>query len=84
MSGYLVSTDGSPGETLLTRTLPLTTILDYETFYGNGSIMFKELRNTIADVLIVSAVNGSVDNVRQGMKPVAQECVLMWCVKTMR
>ena len=84
MSGYLVSTDGSPGETLLTRTLPLTTILDYETFYGNGSIMFKKLRNTIANVLIVSAVNGSVNNVRQGMRPVAQECVLMWCVKTMR
>lgn len=84
MSGYHLTRDGKPGETLLARILPLTTVFDYEPLYGNGSIMFKELRNTIADVFIVSAVNGSAANVRQKLRPVAQECVLSWCVKTMR
>ena len=84
MSGHLVNRDGSPGETLLMRTLPLTTIVDYEPFYGNGSVRFKDLRNTIADVLIVSAANGSASAVHQRIPPVAQECVLSWCVKTIR
>jgi hypothetical protein len=83
MSGYIVN-DGLPEETLLVRILPLTTIFDYEPLYGNGSIMFKEFRNTIADILIVSAANGSVAGVRQGQIPVAQECILSWCVKTLR
>jgi len=83
MSGHMVKADGSPGETLLMRTLPLTTIFDYVPFYGNGSIMFKDLRNTITDVMIVSAFNGSASAVHQRVPPVAQECVLSWCVKTM-
>jgi hypothetical protein len=82
MSGYLVNDDGSPGETLLMRTLPLTDFYDYDDFYGNGSIHFKELRNTIADILIVSAVDGAAETVRKGQLPIAQECVLSWCVKT--
>jgi hypothetical protein len=84
MSGYLVNADGSPGETLLMRTLPLTTIFDYKPLYGNGSINFKKFRNSITDVLIVSAVDGSATNVHQKIPPVAQECVLKWCVKTIR
>jgi hypothetical protein len=81
MSGYLVNVDGTPGETLMTRVFPLTTIFDFIPFYGNGSIKFRNLRNTIADVLIVSATNGSASSVRNGKPPVAQECVLAWCVK---
>jgi hypothetical protein len=84
MSGYLVKPDGSPGETLLTRSLPLTTIFDFNPFYGNGSIRFKDLRNTIADVLLVSSADGSAVAVHQKRPPIAQECVLSWCVKTMR
>jgi hypothetical protein len=84
MSGYLVSEESTPGETLLMRSLPLTTTLMKEPLYGNGSINFKKYRNTISDVLIVSAVNGSADNVYQHLAPVAQECVLSWCVKTIR
>jgi hypothetical protein len=82
MSGYLIDGNGLPGETLLTRTLPLTTIYDYKPFYGNGSIHFKEYRDSIADVMIVSAANGSAATVRHGIRPIAQECVLTWCVKT--
>jgi len=84
MSGHLVNKDGSIGETLLTRALPLTTTFDFWPLYGNGSIHFKQLRNTIADVLIVSAANGSAVSVHEKKPPVAQECVLSWCVKTMR
>lgn len=66
------------------RTLPLTTLYDKELLYGQGSINFKQLRNTIADVLIVSAADGSVASVYQHERPVAQECVLSWCVQTIR
>ncbi|KAF2036627.1 hypothetical protein EK21DRAFT_105939 [Setomelanomma holmii] len=83
MSDYQVNADGTAGDTLLMHTLPLTMIFDYFPFYGNGSINFKSLRDTIADVLIVSA-NGSTSSVHQGTPPVAQECVLSWCVKTIR
>jgi hypothetical protein len=84
MSGYLVRPDQTPGETLLMRTLPLTTISAKEPFYGNGSIHFKQYRNTIADVLIVSAIDGTANSVYQHLPPVAQECILTWCVKTIR
>jgi hypothetical protein len=84
MSGYLVSPDETPGETLLMRTLPLTTISSKVPLYGNGSIHFKQYRNTIADVLIVSAIDGTADSVYRYLSPVAQECVLTWCVKTIR
>jgi hypothetical protein len=64
------------------RTLPLTTLLTKEPLYGNGSINFKHIRHTIADVLIVSAALGTAETVFQKIPPVAQECVLSWCVKT--
>jgi hypothetical protein len=84
MPGYLEDEHGLPRETLLMRTLPLTTIYDFHPLYGNGSIKFKEYRNSIADVLVVSAANGSVTAVREGVRPVALECVLTWCVKSIR
>ena len=83
MSGYLVEANGTAaGEALVMRTLPLTTLLSKEPLYGNGSINFKHIRNTIADVLIVSAADGSAQTVYQKIPPVSQECVLSWCVKT--
>ncbi|KAH6378368.1 hypothetical protein HBI34_017720 [Parastagonospora nodorum] len=84
MSGYLVDSNDSWDDALLMRTLPLSTLFDYDPLYGNGSINFKEYRNSIADVLIVSAANGSIETVRQGIRPIAHECVLTWCVKTLR
>ncbi|OAL53939.1 hypothetical protein IQ07DRAFT_640957 [Pyrenochaeta sp. DS3sAY3a] len=88
MSGYLVDSDEagvtSPGETLLMRTMPLTSNYDFAPLYGNGSINYKHLRNTISDVLIVSAVNGSADAVHAHTLPIAQECVLFWCVKSIQ
>jgi hypothetical protein len=82
MSGYLVDSNGSAGEALVMRTLPLTTLLTKELLFGNGSINFKRVRNTIADAVIVSAANGSTKTVYQHVPPIAQECILSWCVKT--
>jgi hypothetical protein len=84
MSGHLLDTNGtSIEEVLLMRTLPLTTLTTREALYGNGSIQFKHIRNTISDVLIVSAFNGTAETVYRKIPPVAQECVLSWCVKTL-
>lgn len=84
MAGSLINDDGSSGETLIMRTLPLTTVFDYKLLYGSGSIRFKKLRNTISDVLIVSAANGTASTVHEKIRPVARECVLSWCVKTIQ
>jgi hypothetical protein len=84
MSGYLWSmADSTAGEALTMRTLPLTRIITKEPLYGNGSIHFKHIRHKIQDVLIVSASDGSAEAVYRNDTPVAQECHLSWCVKTM-
>lgn len=87
MSGYLVesvksdpSGTGAAGEALLTRLLPLTTNPCRQPLYG-GPIHFKNFRNPIADILIVSAPNG-VESVYRNETPIAHECVLSFCVKT--
>lgn len=85
MSGYVVDTNHSwANEILVMRTLPLTTLTTKYPLYGNGSILFKHLRNTISDTLIVSAAGGTPESVHQKLPPVAQECVLAWCVKTIQ
>ena len=85
MSGYLFDSNGSvKGEALAMRAFPLTAITTKEPLYGDGSILFKNLRNTIADVLIVSASEGLPDTVYRNIRPAAQECVLAWCVQTIK
>jgi hypothetical protein len=85
MSGYIADTNISTnGEALILSMLPLTTNFMRQPFYGNGSINFKQLRNTITDVLIVSAGNGSATSVYHNETPIAQECVLSWCVKAIQ
>ncbi|KAF1911041.1 hypothetical protein BDU57DRAFT_560607 [Ampelomyces quisqualis] len=85
MSGYLVNSNTSDvGEALLMRILPLTSMFEKEPLYGDGSINFKHWRNPIADVVIVSAVDGSASSVYKKEKPVAQECVLSWCVQAIQ
>jgi len=85
MSGFRVgnSTNSLPGETLLMRTLPLATNPTREPLYG-GSISFKHITYPLLDALIVSSADGTVDSVYDKKLPVAQECVLAWCVKTLR
>ncbi|KAI4924172.1 uncharacterized protein J4E92_007253 [Alternaria infectoria] len=85
MSGYRVenSTDSPYGETLLMRTLPLVTNPLRSPLYG-GSINFKHINYPIIDAIIVSAADGSSESVYRKALPVAHECVLSWCVKTLR
>jgi hypothetical protein len=86
MSGYVLEgTEEEPakGEALLVRALPLTEFLTKVPLYGAGSVNFKHIRNPILDALIVSAADG-VDSVFGHAKPVAHECVLTWCVQTIK
>lgn len=84
MSGFRVEngTDTSHGETLLMRTLPLVTNPSRQPLYG-GSISFKHIQYPLLDTLIVSSADGTADSVYEKKIPVAQECVLSWCVKTL-
>ena len=85
MSGYILEEkqQGSEqGEALLVRSFPLTDMLTKKPIL-NGSVNFKNIRNPILDALIVSAANGSA-SVFQNVTPIAQECVLAWCVQTVR
>ncbi|CAN9085418.1 unnamed protein product [Alternaria alternata] len=83
LSGYTVDTDtnNTHGETLLLRTIPLTTHLTKERSYGVGSVAFKNIRNPILDALIASATDGP-ESVYQNTTPAVHECVLSWCVQT--
>ncbi|KAJ8113491.1 hypothetical protein OPT61_g4392 [Boeremia exigua] len=70
----------SVGETLLARTLPLTEMINKTPLFG-GSVKFKHLRNSILDTLIVSSADPFGSNPWDEI-PIALECVLSWCVKT--
>lgn len=86
MSGYstenVTSENGtvSSGEALLLRISPLITSFRKIPLWG-GSLNYKPIRFPIADLLVVSAANGTASVLRNDT-PVAQECILYWCVKT--
>jgi hypothetical protein len=86
MTGYIFNGSGdassSMGEALLMRTFPLTDMTERVPYYG-GSIHFKHIRNPILDALIVSATNGT-DSILRRDTPAVHECVLSWCVQTMK
>lgn len=86
MSGYIIeeSSKGTPfaGEALLLRMMPFTSVIDKSQIWG-GSINFKDIRNPMLNVAIVSSRNGAI-GVYRNETPIAQECVLHWCVKRMR
>lgn len=69
------------GEMLLARSLPLTEILTKKRLFG-GSIQFGQFANPILDTLVVSALGW--EDGYQKMIPIAQECFLAWCVKTIK
>jgi hypothetical protein len=85
MSGYVLEENGQnieQGEALLVRNFSLTDMLEKFPIL-NGSVNFKNIRNPILDALIVSAANGP-ESVFQNVTPIAHECVLAWCVQTIR
>jgi hypothetical protein len=85
MSGYNVNAVRSEagaaaaGETLLMRAMPLVTNPSRETLFG-GSINFKDRRDPIIDFVIAATSGASA--VHRNETPMALECVLSWCVKT--
>jgi hypothetical protein len=85
MSGFRVEngSDLLHGETLLMRTFPLVTNPSRHSLYG-GTINFKHIQHPILDAVIVSSSDGTVGSVYAKTPPVAQECMLSWCVETLR
>ena len=86
LSGYVA--DGNEpstpiGEILLVRTLPLWDMDTKDPLYGSGSINYKGIRNPILDALIASAVDGP-QSVHDKKPPLVHECMLSWCVQTIR
>lgn len=75
--------DPVPGETLLMRALPLVTNLFREPLYGNATINFEHIQYRILDAFIVSSADGTAESVYKKQPPIAQECMLTWCVKTL-
>jgi hypothetical protein len=85
LSGYVLPPNGSftAGEALIVRTIPLT---DFDTrmpYYADGSINFKNISLPILDALI-STVEGGAQGVYNSEVPVVRECMLAWCVHTMK
>lgn len=86
MSGYTrpnSSTNHTVAKALLVRALPLTKFLTKERLYDTGSIHFESIRNSIMDSLLASARNGT-QSVYQGDRPLIHECLLSWCVQTLK
>ncbi|KAI4642984.1 hypothetical protein J4E93_007053 [Alternaria ventricosa] len=93
MSGFRTGTaaanSSDKDEALLLRTLPLSPAvssvnpLSATPLFG-GSINYKDIYLPFLDAIIVSAADGTASSVYNGERPVAQECMLSWCVKTLK
>jgi hypothetical protein len=90
MSGYRVESmsNHSAGEAPLMRALPLNTPVRIssnvsEPYYG-GSANYEDIYYLFLDTLIVSSPDGLAASVYQNERPVAQECMLAWCAKTIK
>jgi hypothetical protein len=86
LSGYIFN-ESDPnntfGEALMMRTVPLTDFDTKEPLYGQGSIRFKTTLNPLLDTLI-SSVNDGVAGVYRNETPSVHECMLTWCVQSIR
>ncbi|KAF3044302.1 hypothetical protein E8E12_006699 [Didymella heteroderae] len=71
-------------EALIMRTMPGLSIYERKPLFGNGTINFPHIRSPITDVLIVSSADGTVASVYNNERPVAHECILYWCVQTVK
>jgi hypothetical protein len=69
-----------PREALSTRLFNLVDVFTREPYYG-GSLRYKEVMHPILDFLVV-ATPGGVPAVYRNETPIAHECVLTWCTKT--
>jgi hypothetical protein len=84
MTGHRKATGNLTNEeSLVTRVLPLVDAMTRKPLYGTGSYRFKNVQNALTDFFVVSAAN-STNSTYTKAKPVAQECMLAWCVKTLK
>ncbi|KAH8636565.1 hypothetical protein IG631_08400 [Alternaria alternata] len=86
LSGYVADggdSSSSSGETLLVRTIPLSDMDTKEPLYGVGSVNYKDRINPLLDALIATAVDGP-DSVYAKKPPLVHECVLSWCVQSLK
>jgi len=81
MTGYRQNQDGSAGEAMSMRMVPMADLLTRKPLVPGGSINFKNVRNPIAD-FVVAAVEGGLSGAYQNRTPVVHECELHWCVKS--
>lgn len=85
MTGFAFDHNTStPTEALILRTMPGLSVYERKPLFGNGTINFPQYRNPITDIIIVSSGDGTVASVYRKEPPVAHECVLAWCVQTIR
>ncbi|KAH7113751.1 hypothetical protein B0J11DRAFT_619199 [Dendryphion nanum] len=84
MSGYLLDPITSRVEEYLLGRIMPTLNFHKDTIIFDGSINFKSLRNPVIDIIVVGAADGTVHSVRQNMTPIAHECILSLCVKTIK
>jgi hypothetical protein len=83
MSGYARDpVTLEPGEVLSTRLFNLVDVFTRAPYYG-GSLRFKEVMNPILDFLVV-ATPGGAPAIYRNETPVAHECMLTWCTKTIK
>jgi hypothetical protein len=83
LSGFVAASGSNlsiSGERLLMRALPLTDFVTKEPFYGEGSVVFKNVTNALYNAIIASTTLSEVDSLKPGI-PIVQECVLSWCVQ---
>ncbi|KAF2853169.1 hypothetical protein T440DRAFT_487629 [Plenodomus tracheiphilus IPT5] len=86
LSGYITNETedaGISGESLIMRAIPLSDFNTKEPFYGVGSVAFKSIRNPIMSALIASAKDG-LKSVHRKTAPQVHECMLSWCVQTIK
>lgn len=79
MTGY--GTSSTSNETLIGRLLPLSFSTNGAMSYFNTSIMFRDVPFPILDLIYVFTPGG-FNGVHANVTPVAQECDLRWCIKT--
>lgn len=81
MTGYNVDRDTAyAGEILMMRAQPIYDIFTREPLPGY-TVKLNNSRNPLAHAIIVSGE--SLDNIQRNATPIAHECLLSWCVKTM-
>ncbi|KZM28518.1 uncharacterized protein EKO05_0005946 [Ascochyta rabiei] len=82
MTGYAINANGSaPNEVLIMRTIPGLSIYERKSLSSNVSTNFPHIRKPITDVVVVSSADGTTASVHKKAPPIANECLLYWCVR---